>query len=61
MKNNFSSSNWTGRTNRTIQEAFGPYSGNMINETYEAPTWKDVGKYVAVVCIISILFSLIIL
>ena len=61
MNKIFNSSNWTGRTNRTLQQAFGPYTDNTIYEPYEKPTWKDVGKYLAVLCIISILFSLIIL
>ena len=58
MKNN---SNWTGCTNRTLQQAFGPYTDSAIYEPYEKPTWKDAGKYLAVLIVISILFSLIIL
>lgn len=61
MNKGFSNSNWSLKFPRTMQQAFGPYTDNTIYEPYERPTWKDVGKYLAVLCIISILFSLIIL
>lgn len=34
-------SNWTGRTNRTMQEAFGPYTSRSINEQYTPMHKKD--------------------
>lgn len=40
-------SNWTGRTNRTMQEAFGPYTSRSIHEQYTPMDWQDKAVVIA--------------
>lgn len=40
-------SNWTGRTHRTMQEAFGPYTSRSIYEPYKPMDWQDKAVVIA--------------
>jgi len=35
----YSQSNWTGRTSRTTQEAFGPYEAGVVQGTSDKANW----------------------
>ena len=45
MKN----SNWTGRTPRDMQSAFGPYTDNQIAE--DTPPWRGHEFWLALICV----------
>ena len=43
-------SNWTGRTPRTLQDAFGPYTDPHVYESAETPVWSRLLYAVLCVC-----------
>jgi hypothetical protein len=44
----YSKSNWTGRTSRTLQEAFGPYEAGVVQGTPEKANWWPYAALVLV-------------
>lgn len=46
-------SNWTGRTARTLHDAFGPYSSTEIDDA--APHWSDEPIALLIAAVVAVL------
>ena len=51
---NTAHSNWTGRTRRTMAEAFGPYTSNQLEPMPEADDVTDVALVLASVAAVAV-------
>ena len=51
---NAAHSNWTGRTRRTMAEAFGPYTSNSLEPMPEADSVTDVALVLASVAAVAV-------
>lgn len=51
---NAAHSNWTGRTRRTMAEAFGPYTSNQLEPMPEADSVTDVALALVLACVAAV-------
>jgi hypothetical protein len=51
-------SNYTGRTNRTLHEAFGPYTSHAISEKVPSTDWDGIAIVLGCIAIVCAAYAL---